>query len=130
MISCFTSNLLHARDSLRDRQIYRTFIEQIVCSSNSWLVVLQTFLLMFLHMSSIFDKVEFLRVCSFKCVSFEIVFSSQKTRTNTTKTLFSSSIIERTDSFDSMCSISFMMKRFCMKSVKIEFDRYIHLDFR
>ena len=86
----------------------------------------QTFLLMFLHKSLISDKVESIRVYCSECVSFEVIFLSRKTRTNASKILFLLWIIESTDSFDSMCSIRFVMKRkFCIEECQ---DQYIHLD--
>ena len=38
-------------------------------------------------------------------------------------------MIKSIDFFDSMCLKQFMTKKFALKNVKIEFNRYIHFDF-
>ena len=67
-----------------------------------------------LRMSSIFDKAESLRARSFRCVSLEVISSSRRTRTNSTKIFFLLLIVESTDSFDWRCLIQHLMKRFCI----------------
>ena len=70
---------------------------------------------------SIFDKVWFVWIHCSNCILCEIVFSLRCIRTNTSKILFWLWIIKSIDFFDSMCSIRFMIKKFELKNVKIEF---------
>ena len=76
----------------------------------------------FLSMSmfSIFDRTKFIWTHCSECVSFEVVFSLRDTRTNTAKILFWLERMKSTDFFCSMWSIRFMMKKFALKSVKID----------
>ena len=58
MISCSTSNSLHARDSLRARQIYRMLDKSVACSLNTLYVrhIRKFSCELSLRMSSIFNR--------------------------------------------------------------------------
>ena len=70
---------------------------------------------------SIFDRIWSVWAHCSSCILCGVVFSLRCTRTNTSKILFWLWIIESTGFFGSRCSIRFMMKRFELKNVKIEF---------
>ena len=67
-------------------RLNRNFFQDMLVTR--FIIDSQAFLLMFLYMSLIFDKIESIRIHCSECVSCEVVFSLRDTRTNTTKILF------------------------------------------